>query len=73
MLDNDSATMAAHAYAFVTSTLDYGNSLLYGLPKTKIHKLHLVHNGAVRVVINVHMPVTISITALRKVSSLPTY
>ncbi len=29
-LDLDSARMGAHA--FVTSTLDYGNSLLYGLP-----------------------------------------
>ncbi len=36
-LDLDSVKMAA--YAFVTSTLDYGNSLLYGLPYTKLRKL----------------------------------
>ncbi len=33
MLDKDSATMAA--YVCVTSILDYGNSQLCGLPKTK--------------------------------------
>ncbi len=46
MLDKDSATMAAHA--FVTSTLDCGNSRLYGLPKKKIHKIQLVQNAAAR-------------------------
>ncbi len=53
MLDKDSATMAAHA--FVTSTLDCGNSLLYGLPKKKIRKIQLVQNAAARVVINAHL------------------
>ncbi len=33
-LDFDSAKMAVHA--FVTSTLDYCNSLFYGLPYTKL-------------------------------------
>ncbi len=42
-LDLDSAKMAA--YAFVTSTLDYGNSLLYGLPYTKLRKLQMVQNA----------------------------
>jgi hypothetical protein len=31
-LDEGSASIAAHA--FITSKLDYGNSLLYGLPNT---------------------------------------
>ncbi len=39
-LDLDSAKMAAHA--FVTSTLDNGNSVLYDLPYTKLGKLQIV-------------------------------
>jgi hypothetical protein len=47
-LDEGSASIAAHA--FITSKLDYGNSLLYGLPNTQIHKLQLVQNATARVV-----------------------
>ncbi len=65
MLHKDSATMAAHA--FVTSTLDYCNSLLYGLPKKKICKIQLVQNAAARVVINAQISDRISMTAVRKV------
>ncbi len=36
-LNEDSANIAANA--FITSKLDYGNSLLYGLPNILIHKL----------------------------------
>ena len=45
------AKIAAHA--FVTSKLDYGNSLLYGLPKSEINRLQLVQNAAARVVAKV--------------------
>jgi hypothetical protein len=47
-LDLETAKVAAHA--FVTSTLDYANSLLYGLPKKQINKIQLVQNAATRVV-----------------------
>ena len=36
--------------AFVTSTLDCGNALLYGLPSSQLHRLQLVQNAAARVV-----------------------
>ena len=49
ILDIKSAKTAAHA--FVTSNLDYGNSLLYGVPKTLINKLQLVHNAAAKIVV----------------------
>ncbi len=49
ILDMKSAKTAAHA--FVTSNLDYGNSLLYGVPKAQINKLQLVHNAAAKIVV----------------------
>ncbi len=49
ILDKDTAKTAAHA--FVTSGLDYCNSLLYGLPEAQIRRLQLVHNAAARVVV----------------------
>jgi len=48
-LDQDSAKKAVQA--FVSSTLDYGNSLLYGLPKNQLQRLQLVQNSAVRVIV----------------------
>ncbi len=50
-MDKYSANIAAHI--FITSKLDYGNSLLYGLPNILIHKLQLVQNNAAQVVANV--------------------
>ncbi len=47
-LDKKSAKTAAHA--FVTARLDYGNSLLYGLPDNQINRLQLIQNAAARVV-----------------------
>ncbi len=63
-LDLDSAKMETHA--FVISTLDYGNSLLYGLPYTKLRKLQMVQNASARVLIEAKKYDRISITALRK-------
>ncbi len=61
--DLDGAKMAAHA--FVTSTLDYGNSLLYGVPYTKFRKLQMVQNASARVLIQATKYDRISMTAVR--------
>ena len=47
-LTNESAKTAVHAY--ITSRLDYCNSLLYGLPDGQISKLQSVMNAAARLV-----------------------
>ncbi len=47
-LDQKTAQIAAAA--FTTSSLDYCNALLYGMPKNQIHRLQLVRNAAARVV-----------------------
>ena len=47
-LNAEHANIAAHA--FVTSKLDYGNSLLAGAPKYQVKKLQTVQNAAARVV-----------------------
>ena len=64
ILDMNTAKTAAHA--FVTSTLDYGNSLLYSLPKNKINKLQLVQNSVARVVIKAHKSERLSMTSVRR-------
>ena len=47
-LDKD--TTARLVSAFVTSTLDNGNSILYGLPKKSLDRLQSVQNSAVRLI-----------------------
>src|SRR3981189_3788525 len=48
LLDKDTATMLTHA--FVTSRLDYCNSLLHGISKLLITRLQYVFNSAARIV-----------------------
>ncbi len=48
----DLKTAKVVAHAFITSTLDYSNSLLYGLPKKEINQIQLVQNAITRVVVN---------------------
>ncbi len=63
-LDVESAKMAVHA--FITSTLYYGNTLLYGLPYTKLRKLQMVQNASARVLKQAKKYDRISMTAVRK-------
>ena len=37
-------------HAFITSRLDYGNAILYGLPQYKLEKLQRIVNAAARIV-----------------------
>ena len=48
-LDRKTAELGIHA--FVTSRLDMGNSLLYGVCKNQIHRLQMVQNMAARTVV----------------------
>ena len=50
-LSRDSLLVLLHA--FITSKLDYCNSLLYGAPKKQISKLQRVQNAAARLVMDV--------------------
>ena len=57
-------------HAFISSKLDFCNSLLYGLSKSSLHKLQLVQNNAARVLTFSHKHEHIS-PILRKLHWLP--
>ena len=40
-------------YTFITSQLDYCNSLMYGLPNVQISKLSRVQNAAARLIMGI--------------------
>jgi len=42
------------AHALITSRLDYGNALLYGLPRTLMTRLQKVQNSSARLVTRTH-------------------
>ena len=47
-LSRDSSETLIHA--FTSSRLDYGNNLLYGLPRVQINKIQRVQNAAARLI-----------------------
>ena len=51
-LSNDAIQTVVHA--FITSNLDYCNSLFYGMPQYLIDRLQRIQNAATRVVLLIH-------------------
>ena len=51
-LDRDSLECLVHA--FITSKLDYCNSLLYGLPASQLNRLQRIQNTAARILTGTH-------------------
>ena len=68
MLTNEAAETLVHA--FVSSRLDYCNSLLCGLPASTLNKLQLIQNHAARVVTGARKYDRIT-PVLRKLQWLP--
>ena len=67
-LTNEATKLLVHAS--VTSRLDYGNSLLYGLPETQIKRLQKAQNTAARLILRVSPRESISCT-LKELHWLP--
>ena len=69
-ITDDAAKQLVHA--FVTSRLDNGNALLYGLPSSVIHKLQMVQHAAARVITRTRKlyPIT---PALKELHWLPVH
>ena len=43
-------TLEILVHAFVNFRIDYGNSLIYGIPNSLLHKLQIVQNCAARII-----------------------
>ena len=64
LLDNKSAEKIVHA--FVTSRLDYCNSILAGLPQSLLQRLQIVQNSAARLIRRIHKHQHLSMTTILK-------
>ena len=47
-------TLEILVHAFINSRIDYGNSLIYGIPNSLLHKLQIVQNCAARIISGSH-------------------
>ena len=47
-------TLEVLVHAFISSRIDYGNSLFYGIPNSLLHKLQIVQNCAARIISGSH-------------------
>ena len=61
-LRRESSEIAVHA--FITSKLDYCNSLLYGCRKTQLKKLQYVQNTAARILLRLVNLITLRLSYL---------
>ena len=68
----DNTTCERLVHAFISSRLDYCNSLLAGLPSYLIKRLQVIQNSAARLVTGINLKMSIHITpVLRQLHWLP--